>query len=89
MKRLFTQKRRNMNKIVSLVLLVGGVVLTIMGINAANSFNSGAFRFDSLGPDVSRFFNGSPPDKAVWLLIGGALAGAMGLVSMFRNWKKA
>jgi len=43
-----------MNKIVSLALLVGGVVLIVIGINATNSFNS----------DVSRFFTGSPTDKA-------------------------
>ncbi len=35
-----------MNKIVSLALLVGGIVLIITGFNATNSFAS----------DVSRFF---------------------------------
>ena len=30
-----------MNKIVSLALLVGGVVLIIVGINATNSFKKG------------------------------------------------
>ena len=35
-----------MNKIISLALLVGGVVLIIVGVNATNSFSS----------DVSRFF---------------------------------
>ena len=38
-----------MNKIVSLILLVGGVVLIVVGINATNSF----------GSDVSKFFTGS------------------------------
>jgi hypothetical protein len=51
-----------MNKIVSLVFLVGGVALIIFGIQATNSFSS----------DVSRFFTGSPTDKAVWMLIGGS-----------------
>ena len=37
-----------MNKIVSLALLVGGIVLIVIGINATNSFSS----------DVSRFFTG-------------------------------
>ena len=68
-----------MNKIVSLALLVGGVVLIIIGINATNSFNS----------NVSRFFTGSPTDKAVWMLIGGAVAAVIGLVSTMRNRKKA
>jgi len=68
-----------MNKIVSLALLVGGVVLIVIGINATNSFSS----------DVSRFFTGSPTDKAVWMLIGGAVAAVIGLVATLRNWKKA
>lgn len=58
-----------MNKIVSLALLAGGVVLIIIGVNATNSFSS----------DVSRFFTGSPTDKAVWMLIGGIAAAVVGL----------
>lgn len=64
-----------MNKIVSLALLVGGVVLMILGINAMNSFSS----------DVSRFFTGSPTDKAVWMLIGGVVAAVIGLVGTMRG----
>ena len=68
-----------MNKIVSLALLVGGVILVIIGINATNSFSS----------DVSRFFTGSPTDKAVWMLIGGGVATVVGLSLTLRNWNKA
>jgi hypothetical protein len=68
-----------MNKIVSLALLVGGVVLMILGINAMNSFSS----------DVSRFFTGSPTDKAVWMLIGGIVATAVGLMGTLRGSKTA
>jgi divalent metal cation (Fe/Co/Zn/Cd) transporter len=68
-----------MNKIVSLALLVGGVVLIIVGINATNSFSS----------DVSRFFTGSPTDKAVWMLIGGIVATVVGLAMTFRSSKEA
>lgn len=68
-----------MNKIVSLALLVGGVVLMIIGINATNSFSS----------DVSRFFTGSPTDKAVWMLIGGMVATIAGLVLTLRHSKHA
>jgi hypothetical protein len=50
----------------SIALIVGGVVLIIFGINAMNSFSS----------DVSRFFMGSPTDKAVWMLLGGVVATA-------------
>jgi len=68
-----------MNRLVSIALLVGGVVLLIFGINATNSF----------GSDVSRFFTGSPTDKAVWMLIGGLVATVVGLVLTLRSWKQA
>jgi len=61
-----------MKKSVSLVLLVGGVLLLVLGIQATNSFSS----------DVSRFFTGSPTDKAVWMLIGGAVASVAGLAGL-------
>jgi hypothetical protein len=63
-----------MNKPISLVLLVTGISLLIYGVSAS----------DSLGSDFSRFFTGSPTDKTMWLLIGGAaatVAGAAGLLS--------
>jgi len=66
-----------MNKIVSLALLVGGIVLLVFGITATESF----------GSDVSRFFTGSPTDKAVWMLIGGAVATVVGLGLTMRNWR--
>ena len=53
-----------MNRFVPIAVLVGGVVLLVLGINAIDSFSS----------DVSRFFTGSPTDKAVWMLIGGIVA---------------
>ena len=68
-----------MNKIVSLTLLVGGVVLIIIGVNATNSFSS----------DVSRFFTGSPTDKAVWMLIGGIAAALVGLTMLWRGQRQA
>ena len=67
-----------MDKIVSIALLVGGVVLIILGINAMNSFSS----------DVSRFFTGSPTDKAVWMLIGGLVAAVVGLTMTLRGAKQ-
>jgi hypothetical protein len=47
----------------------------IIGINAMNSFSS----------DVSRFFTGSPTDKAVWMLIGGIVATGIGLMGTLRG----
>ena len=68
-----------MNKMVSIVLLIGGVVLIIMGVQATNSFSS----------DLSRFFTGSPTDKAIWMLIGGGVAGVIGLAGLMRGTKQA
>ena len=68
-----------MNKIISLALLAGGVVLIVVGINATNSFNS----------DVAKFFTGSPTDKAVWMLIGGIVAAVVGLATLLRGQKLA
>jgi len=67
------------NRLVYLALLVGGIVLMIYGINATNSFSS----------DFSRFFTGSPTNKAIWMLIGGAVAAVVGLVGTLRGWKRA
>ena len=68
-----------MDKIISLALLIGGVVLMIIGINATNSFSS----------DVSRFFTGSPTDKAIWMLIGGIVATGVGLMGTLSSSKPA
>jgi hypothetical protein len=72
-------ERSFMNKIVSPALIVGGAALIIIGINATNSFSS----------DVSRFFTGSPTDKAIWMLIGGTAAAIVGLTMTWRSWKQA
>jgi hypothetical protein len=66
-----------MNKAISIALLAGGIVLIVVGVNATKSFSS----------DVSRFFTGSPTDKAVWMLIGGIVAAAIGLFGVARGGK--
>ncbi len=68
-----------MNKVISLVLVVGGAVLIVIGINATNSFSS----------DVSRFFTGSPTDKAVWMLVGGIIAAVAGLATLLLSPKRS
>ena len=66
-----------MNKLISLLLLAGGIALLIAGANAS----------DSIGSSFSRFFTGSPTDKAVWLLIGGAVATVIGAAGLMRGSK--
>ena len=66
-----------MNKSISVALLVVGIVLLIWGVSATESFSS----------DVSRFFTGSPTNKAVWLLVGGIVAAIVGLLGLLRGSK--
>ena len=66
-----------MNKAISIALFAGGIVLIVIGVNATNSFSS----------DISRFFTGSPTDKAVWMLIAGVVAASIGLFGTMRGGK--
>lgn len=63
-----------MNKAISFALVVVvGVILLAMGLNASEAFAS----------EVSEFFSGSPTNKAIWMMIGGAaalVAGGYGLL---------
>jgi hypothetical protein len=64
-----------MNRPLSLILLVVGIILVIYGINASTS----------VGSDVSRAVTGTPTDKSMWLLIGGAVLAIVGLVGALRG----
>lgn len=66
-----------MNKGIGIALLVVGIVLIVFGFNASNSVSS----------DVSRTFTGSPTNKALWMLVGGAAAAIVGAVMTFRGSK--
>lgn len=62
----------------SIALSIVAVILLIWGFTALDSFSS----------DVSRFFTGSPTDKAVWLMIGGVAATVIGAIGLLRGAKK-
>lgn len=66
-----------MNKPISLALLIGGIILIIYGVAAA----------DSVGSDISRFFTGNPTDKTIWMLLGGIVATAIGAGGLMRGTK--
>lgn len=64
-----------MNKAISLALVVAGVILLGYGVSAS----------DSVSSDLSRAFTGSPTDRTIWLLVGGAVAAAVGAAGLFRS----
>jgi hypothetical protein len=57
-----------MRRVAGIVLVVVGVVLLILGLRAMDSFSS----------QFSRFFTGSPTDRAVWMTIAGIAGIALG-----------
>jgi amino acid permease len=70
---------KNMNKLISLVLFIGGIILVIYSMRAS----------DSISSSFSRFFTGSPTDKTIWLLISGIVASALGAGGLLRGSKSS
>ncbi len=64
-----------MRKIISTVLLVGGLLLLYFGYDEYNSLQS----------EVDQFFGGSGSDKAIWMLAGGAAATIGGFLGLLRG----
>ena len=61
-------------KAIGIAMLVIGVILVVYGINASDSVQS----------EVKEAFTGTPTDKSIWLLIGGAAVGIVGLFVALR-----
>ena len=62
-----------MNKsTIAIAMLVAGIALLIWGFNMSGAFDS----------KVSRVFTGSPTDKAMWTMIGGAVLAVAGAVQL-------
>jgi drug/metabolite transporter (DMT)-like permease len=68
-----------MNKALGIALLVAGVILIVYGINGSNSISS----------NISQTFTGSPTNKTLWLLVGGAVSAIVGLVLALTGFKNA
>ena len=64
-----------MDKIISLAMLAGGILLVIFGVNASNSVSS----------DISRVFTDAPTDKAIWMLVGGIVVTVIGAMGLLRG----
>jgi uncharacterized protein DUF3185 len=67
------------NTLVGIVLLVVGAVLLFFGFNANGSFTS----------EMSKFFQGAPSDKSIWLVVAGALAAVLGVAQLMRGRRTA
>jgi hypothetical protein len=65
------------NRLLGFVLLAVGIVLLVMGYNAAQS----------VGSQFKQAFSGSMSDKATLLYLGGAVATAIGAYLAFLNRK--
>jgi multisubunit Na+/H+ antiporter MnhB subunit len=63
---------------VAFVLLGVGIVLLVMGIDAYGAFDS----------RISRWLSGRTTDRAMWLLIGGAVSTALGAAMMFQRGRR-
>lgn len=68
-----------MNTALSAALLVGGIILLAFGWNEHQSTSS----------EISKFFTGNPTDRAMWMLIGGAILGVMGVVGFARGSRRS
>jgi hypothetical protein len=67
-----------MNNIFGLAILALGIVLLVFGFNESHSFSS----------NVSRTFTGNPTDRAIWFILGGAIAVITGLFLTVRSSKR-
>lgn len=64
-----------MQKMISAALLVGGLVLLYFGYQETQSF----------GNEVNEFVTGSPDDRSMWMMGGGAAIAIAGLVGLVRG----
>jgi LPXTG-motif cell wall-anchored protein len=74
------KKEGNMNiqRIVGLVLLVGGIILIVVGATASRSF----------ADQVSNFFTGHFSETTLWYIIGGIAAAIVGLVLLVGRFRR-
>lgn len=63
------------------ILLVAGVALLVIGLNAS----------DSVSDRMSNFFTGHYTDKTVWYMVGGGLMAivGLGLVAFGGRWARS
>jgi len=67
-----------MKKLLSLLLIVGGVIAFTKGFTESRTFNS----------VLSKWVSGAPSDKAIWLMVGGGLGVFVGLFGLLGGKKR-
>ena len=60
---------------IGLIVLIIGIVLLVYGFTATDSISSG----------FSKLFTGAPSDKAVWLIVAGAVVAIAGTAMLTRG----
>lgn len=68
----------NPNRMGGIVLIVVGVVLFIVGMNASESF----------ADQWSEFFTGHFTDKTVWTMLGGVVLAVVGMTMAFAGGRR-
>ena len=66
-----------MTRIISLIILAGGLALLVMAVQASQSLSS----------DFSRLFTNAPTDKSIWLMAGGAVVCAIGIAGLSKRFQ--
>lgn len=71
----------NPQRIGGFILLVAGVILLVIGLNAS----------DSVSDRMSNFFTGYYTDRTVWYMVGGGLMAivGVGLVAFGGRWARS
>ena len=64
-----------MNMPIAIVLLIAGVALLVFGLGST----------DSIQNAFSRVFTGHYTDRTTWLIVGGCVLFAIGLLGCFRS----
>jgi hypothetical protein len=68
----------NIQRIIGLVLLVGGIILIVVGVTASRSF----------ADQLSNFFTGRLTENTLWYIIGGIAAAIVGLVLLVARFSR-
>lgn len=59
----------SLHRILGAAMLAIGIALAVWGIQAS----------DSIASSFHRFFTGTPTEKSIWLLVGGAIVASIGV----------